>query len=377
MNSDERLSSINKFKDGESGRKGWAGFAGCGAVAVSENGLLLAAADGGGTVVVFRKYPGWEVPPEHDGTETEEAPSAPGGMAFSPTSSYAGSVAAGSFSPDNSGYQEVARLRHSHRVRSLTWATEPGWPVLGAGSADGRVRLWRPMGEGQVEVNVSGLRLQNVKPGKEDIYAVVSVGRKIRIGAEVVMDWTVNFPREQDSVFELMNSRQVINVVLYVRPKQKKPAGLERRDSLDSDANKKEEGGGFSRAASLDTGGGESGEGAMAKLIKKKEVLVGKGSAPRMFDRVTMAEDYTKVAATGLDLREDCYGVFSWWQKLSSALSATSSSPSNTPRLSSLFLTDLYLSYRLIADRDHCRNSQGWNGVYSRLGLVAFKSERR
>jgi len=298
------ISSINKFKDGETGRKGWAGFAGCGAVAVSENGLLLAAADGGGTVVIFRKYPEWEVPSEHDGSDSEQAPSAPGGMAFSPTSSYAGSVAADSFSPDNSGYQEVARLRHSHRVRSLTWATEPGWPVLGAGSADGRVRLWRPMGEGQVEVNVSGLRLQNVKPGKEDIYAVVSVGRKIRIGAEVVMDWTVNFPREEDSAFELMNSRQVINVVLYVRPKQKKQAGLERRDSLDSKANKKQEGDGFSRAGSLDTGG-ESGEGAMAKLIKKKEVLVGKGSAPRMFDRVTMAEDYTKVAAAaGVDLRE-------------------------------------------------------------------------
>jgi WD40 repeat protein len=272
---------------------------------VSENGLLVAAADGGGTVVVFRKYPEWEAPSEHDGSETDQAPVVSAGMTFSPTSSYAGSAAADVFTPDSSGYQEVARLRHSHRVRSLMWATEPGWPVLGAGSADGRVRLWRPMGEGQVEVNVSGLRLQNVKPGKEDIYAVVSVGRKIRIGSEVVMDWTVNFPREEDNVFELLNSRQVINVVLYVRPKQKKPGGLQRQNSLDllsppgAEAGQNpdgEAGQPFSRVGSLDTGGGESGEGAMAKLIKKKEVLVGKGSAPRMFDRVTIAEEYSKVS---------------------------------------------------------------------------------
>lgn len=261
-------------------------------------------------MVIFRKYPDWEVPSEHDGSDTENAQPMSGGMTFSPTSSYAGSVAADSFSPDNSVYQEVARLRHSHRVRSLTWATEPGWPVLGAGSADGRVRLWRPMGEGQVEVNVSGLRLQNVKPGKEDIYAAVSIGRKIRIGAEVVMDWTVDFPREEDNAFELLNSRQVINVVLYVRPKQKeKQGGLQRQDSLalladsageDGEKPQGETSQQFSRVGSLDVGGGESGEGAMSKLIKKKEVLVGKGSGPRMFDRVTIAEEFSKVCLSAV-----------------------------------------------------------------------------
>ena len=39
----------------------------------------------------------------------------------------------------------------------------------------------------------------------------------------------------------------------------------------------------------------------MSKLIKRKEVLVGKGSAPRLFDRVTIAEDYSKVYISPVD----------------------------------------------------------------------------
>jgi hypothetical protein len=45
----------------------------------------------------------------------------------------------------------------------------------------------------------------------------------------------------------------------------------------------------------------EGGEGAMSKLIKRKEVLVGKGSAPRLFDRVTIAEEYSKVYISPVD----------------------------------------------------------------------------
>jgi hypothetical protein len=39
----------------------------------------------------------------------------------------------------------------------------------------------------------------------------------------------------------------------------------------------------------------------MSKLIKRKEVLVGKGSAPRLFDRVTIAEEYSKVYISPVD----------------------------------------------------------------------------
>jgi len=48
--------------------------------------------------------------------------------------------------------------------------------------------------------------------------------------------------------------------------------------------------------------GAADSEGAMAKLIKKKEVLIGKGSAPRMFDRVTVADDFADIYISPVDL---------------------------------------------------------------------------
>ena len=39
----------------------------------------------------------------------------------------------------------------------------------------------------------------------------------------------------------------------------------------------------------------------MSKLIKRKEVLVGKGTAPRLFDRVTIAEEYGQVYISPVD----------------------------------------------------------------------------
>ena len=173
-----------------------AGGGGCQAVCVSENGLLLAAADGGGNVVVFRKFPKWElyedsVPgtPRLDAQDAGTSDQPLKHLSFSPTSSCAGSQRGGggmkTFADDaDNGYQPVALLRHEHRVRALSWATEPGQPVLAAGSADGRVRLWRPMGEAEVDVNVCGARLKNIKAGKEEIYAVVSIGQKICLGPE-------------------------------------------------------------------------------------------------------------------------------------------------------------------------------------------------
>jgi hypothetical protein len=147
---------INKFSDAESGLRGWAGFAGCAAVAMSEKGLLLAAADGGGVVQIYRKFPDWEgarhrhddedgpgplplftvqdlsaracislcVPPVICtfalalGLELEPASSPAKGMSFSPTSSYAGSASGRALSAHAANnYQLVATMRHAHRVR--------------------------------------------------------------------------------------------------------------------------------------------------------------------------------------------------------------------------------------------------------------------
>jgi WD40 repeat protein len=280
-------SRVNDFQSDISGRRGWAGGSGCSAVAVSQNGLLIAAADGGGTVVIFRKFPEWEIPEEDrtprqdDGQHETRLDLVPdkggeGGMSFSPTSSYAGSHSPASLLSlphAEFGYQAVATLRHAHRVRSLSWATEPGWPVLAAGSADGRVRIWRPMGEGEVEVNVEAARLKNIKPGKEVVYAVISVGRKIRLGTESVLDWTVDFAKSDDNAFVLYNSRQVINVVLYVRPKTRQSAVQGEFTRSDSLGVGDRGGPQLKRADSLGIGDSQ-GEGSMAKLIKKKEALV-------------------------------------------------------------------------------------------------------
>jgi hypothetical protein len=145
---------INKFTEAESGLRGWAGFAGCAAVAMSEKGLLLAAADGGGVVQIYRKFPDWEVA-RHRGDEDGPGPlrlfavqdlsaracislCAPPvictcalelgmelesallakGMSFSPTSSYAGSASGHALSAHAANnYQLVATMRHAHRVR--------------------------------------------------------------------------------------------------------------------------------------------------------------------------------------------------------------------------------------------------------------------
>jgi hypothetical protein len=162
------------------------------------------------------------------------------------------------------------------------------------------------MGEGHVEIEVNGAELQHIKPGKEHIYAVVSVGQKVVIGEEAILNWTVLFPKTDNNGFELFNSRQVINVVLYVRPKQKN-TDFQRASSLDianeSAASAVEGGAGdkkgktppmLKRTDSLSVGDAD-GEGAIAKLIKKKEVLIGKGSAPRLFDRVTISAEFAKV----------------------------------------------------------------------------------
>lgn len=96
--------------------------------------------------------------------------------------------------------------------RCLAWATEPGNPVLATGSADGRVRVWRPMGEGKIKIDVSGAQLKHIRPGKELVYAVVSVGRNILMGEEAVLDVSVDFPKVVNNTFEVLNTRQVIGV---------------------------------------------------------------------------------------------------------------------------------------------------------------------
>jgi hypothetical protein len=97
--------------------------------------------------------------------------------------------------------------------RCLAWATEPGNPVLATGSADGRVRVWRPMGEGKIKIDVSGAQLKHIRPGKEFVYAVVSVGRNILMGEEAVLAESVDFSKAVNNTFEVLNTRQVISVL--------------------------------------------------------------------------------------------------------------------------------------------------------------------
>jgi hypothetical protein len=56
-----------KFAESKtSSLRGWVGGAGCSAVVVSEDGLLVAAADGGGNILIYRRYFEWMVNPELD-----------------------------------------------------------------------------------------------------------------------------------------------------------------------------------------------------------------------------------------------------------------------------------------------------------------------
>ena len=80
-----------------------------------------------------------------------------------------------------------------------------------------------------------------------------------------VLDWNVDFADSQDNAFVVYNSRQVINVVLYVKPKQRK-VGVDGTGGAGADC--------FPRADSLGSGLGNDGEGTMAKLIKKQQILV-------------------------------------------------------------------------------------------------------
>jgi hypothetical protein len=171
------------------------------------------------------------------------------------------------------------------------------------------------MVEGQIEVHVRSARLNKVKPNKEDVYAIVTVGRKMLIGEETGLTPDTTFPKKDDHAaaqersFDIFNSRQVINVILYIRPRQKR-AKVEV-DEFGKDRSGGQAGGsvedggiqrvaaqipsqGFQRTPSLNVAGVD-GEGAMAKLIKRKEVLVGKGKPPNLFDRVTISEEFCKV----------------------------------------------------------------------------------
>ena len=69
------------------------------------------------------------------------------------------------------------------------------------------------MGEGKIKIDVSGAKLQHIRPGKEFVYAVVSVGRKIVTGEEKVLDLSVDFSKTQNNAIEVLNSRQVIAVL--------------------------------------------------------------------------------------------------------------------------------------------------------------------
>ena len=85
----------------------------------------------------------------------------------------------------------------------------------------------------------------------------------------------------------------MINVVLYVKPKQRK-VGVDGTGGAGADS--------FTRADSLGSGLGNDGEGTMAKLIKKQQILVGKGKAPRLFDRVTISEEFYQIYVSPVDL---------------------------------------------------------------------------
>ena len=103
----------------------------------------------------------------------------------------------------------------------------------------------------------------------------------------------MNFADSRDNAFVVYNSRQVINVVLYVKPKQRK-VGVDGTGGAGADS--------FTRADSLGSGLGNDGEGTMAKLIKKQQILVGKGKAPRLFDRVTISEEFYQIYVSPVDL---------------------------------------------------------------------------
>jgi hypothetical protein len=78
-------------------------------------------------------------------------------------------------------FELVAVLQHLNRVRCLAWSTRIEAPVLACGGSDGRVCAWRPLGEGRLRMKLSAAFLRRVKQGKEEVYAVLSLGRQFYI----------------------------------------------------------------------------------------------------------------------------------------------------------------------------------------------------
>eukprot|EP00961_Rhodomonas_salina_P160350 2158678-Rhodomonas_salina.1 len=154
---------------------GSVGAAGINAVSMSDDGLLVAVGDGRGHAVVYRWIPEWLRQKESahqtgegsplEGVDNQsrrssvemESPQLPRLSSADSQGSSSALPIAGVPPPssaplvgqlDEELFKEVAVLAHHHRIRCLAWSHSDIGPMMASGTADGRVRLWRQMGEG-------------------------------------------------------------------------------------------------------------------------------------------------------------------------------------------------------------------------------------